>query len=66
MAGMAKSDEIFFRIASQQASRLPMMNLEILGRSASLASPTVAFEYLSPKPLIRIPIQSKARLPWNL
>ena len=66
MAGIAKSDEVFFHIASQQASWLLMMDLKILGRPAPLASPAIALEHLLAKPLIRIPIQSKARLPWNL
>jgi len=29
MAGMAKSDEVFFHITSQKTSWLPMMDLEI-------------------------------------
>jgi hypothetical protein len=37
MAGTAKSDEVFFHIASQKASRLPMMDLELIGNPASLA-----------------------------
>ena len=31
MAGTAKGDEVFFHIASKEASRLPVMDLEILG-----------------------------------
>jgi hypothetical protein len=45
MASTAKSDKVFFHISSQQAARLHMMNLQILGTSASLASPTIALEH---------------------
>ena len=56
MAGTAKGDEILFLIPSQLTSRLHMMNLQIFGTSASLASPAVAVEYLLAKPLIGIPV----------
>jgi hypothetical protein len=46
MAGTAKRDEVFFHIAPQKAPGLPMMDLEILGTSAFLASPAIAFEHL--------------------
>jgi hypothetical protein len=62
MAGTAKGDEIFFHIASQSASRLHVMDPEILGRSASLASPAVAFQHLPTKPAIGILVQSKPGL----
>jgi hypothetical protein len=42
MAYTAKSDEILFHIASQKASRLNVMVVEIFGTSESLASPAVA------------------------
>ncbi len=42
MAGTAKYDEIFCGITSQGTARLNVMNLEIFGTSASLASPAVA------------------------
>jgi hypothetical protein len=44
MTCAAKSDEILLNVTSQSASRLHVMNLEIFRRSASLASPAVAFE----------------------
>ena len=65
MASTAKGDEIFFRIASQQASRLNMMDLEILGTSTSLASPAVALEHSLAKSVIGNPVQAKSRLSWN-
>jgi hypothetical protein len=45
MAGTAKSDEILFHVVSTSASRLHMMDLQIFRRSASLASPAIAFEH---------------------
>jgi hypothetical protein len=54
VACTAKGDEIFFHIVSQQASRLHVMDLEIFGTSAALASPATAVEYLLAKSLIGI------------
>ena len=65
MARTAKGDEVFFHIPAQKAARLPMMDLEILGTSASLASPAIAFEHLVAKLLIRILVQLKPGLPWD-
>ena len=65
MAYTAKGDEIFFHIASQQASRLNMMDLEIFGTSASLASPAIALEHLLAKPLIGIRVQAKSGMSWD-
>ena len=56
MAGTAKGDEIFFYIASQQASRLNVMHLEIFRISALLASPAIASENLLAKTPIRISV----------
>jgi hypothetical protein len=56
MTHTAQRDEIFFHIASQQAARLYMMDLQISGTSASLASPTITPEHLLAKPLIGIPV----------
>ena len=64
MAYTAKGDEIFFHIPSQKASRLHVMNLQIFGTSASLASPTIALEHLLAEPPIRVPVQAKSGLSW--
>jgi hypothetical protein len=56
MAPTAQGDEIFFHITSQMAARLYVMDLEIFGTSALLASPAVALEYLLAKPPIRVPV----------
>jgi hypothetical protein len=58
----AQGDEILFHIASQQAARLHVMDVQILGTSASLASPAITVEYLLAKPLIGIRIQAKPRI----
>ena len=65
MAYAAKGDEIFFHIASQMASRLEVMDLEIFGTSASLASPAIAVEYLLAKRVIGIPVQAKPASSWD-
>jgi len=62
VAGTAKGDEILFLIPSQLTSRLHMMNLQIFGTSASLASPAIALEHLLAKRVIGIPVQSKPGL----
>ena len=65
MADTAKGDEIFFHIAPQKASRLHVMDLEIFGTSASLASPAIALEYLLAKLLIGILVQAKPGMSWD-
>ena len=62
MAPTAKGDQIFFHIASQKASRLNVVDLEIFGTTASLASPAIALEHLLAKRVIGIPVQSKPGL----
>ena len=49
MAYTAQGDDIFIRIASQKATRLNVMDLQILGTSASLAAPAIALEYPAPE-----------------
>jgi hypothetical protein len=56
VAGTAKRHEIFFHIASQLAARLNMMDLEIFGTSALLASPAITLEYPLAKLSISIPL----------
>ena len=62
MAYAAKRDEIFCHIPSQLAAGLHMMNLQIFGASASLASPTIALEHLLAEHSISVPIQAKSGL----
>jgi hypothetical protein len=62
MAYVAKGNEIFFHIASLKASRLNVMDLEILGSPAPLTSPAIAPQHLPAKPLIGILVQAEARM----
>jgi hypothetical protein len=62
MTYAAKGDEIFLHIATQNAARLNVMDLEILGTSASLASPAIALKYLPPKLPIGILAQTTPAL----
>lgn len=64
VACTAKGDEIRFHIPSQQAARLHMMNLQIYGTSASLASPAITPEHLLTKSPIGIPVQATPGLSW--
>ena len=65
MACTANCNEIFFHIASQSATRLPMMNLEVFRISASLASPAIAFEHSLAQLSIEVPVQAKPWLSWD-
>ena len=62
MASTAKSDEIFFHIASQKTSRLNVMDLEICRTPALLASPAIALEYLLAKRVIGFSVQAQPGL----
>lgn len=65
VACTAKGDEILFYISSQQAARLHMIDLQIFGTSALLASPTIALNNPLTKPPIGIPVQTKPWLSWD-
>jgi hypothetical protein len=65
MTYTAHGDEIFFRIASQMAARLPVMDLEIFGNSTSLAAPAIAFEHSLAQLSIEVPVQAKPGLSWD-
>ena len=56
----AERDEVPLGIVSQPAPGLDVMNVEVLGRSAVLASPAVPREHLFSKFLVSVPIESKA------
>ena len=62
MTSVAKSNEIFFDISSKTATRLPMMDLQILGTSTSLTSPAIALKHLAAKPAVGISVQAKPAL----
>jgi hypothetical protein len=65
MACTAKCDEIFFHVASQLAARLNVMDLEIFGSSALLASPAITLEYPLAKFSIRIPLYATRGTFWE-
>jgi hypothetical protein len=52
MARIAKGDEISFFISPKSASKLDVMNLEVLLAAAMLTTPAVSFQYLFPKFLV--------------
>jgi hypothetical protein len=62
MAPPTKGDEIFFHIASRKAVRFHAMDLQILGTSASLASPAIALQHLRAKELMGVPVLAKPEL----
>lgn len=57
----AKCYQIFEGVVSQSPPRLDVMNLEIVRRSAVLASPAVSLQDLFTKFVVSLAIQSKAR-----
>lgn len=62
MAWTAKGDEIFFHIASETASPLYMMDVQVFRTAAVLASPAIARKHLPAKRSIGILVESKPRL----
>jgi hypothetical protein len=62
MTGIAKRDEILFRVITQVTAFLDVMNLEISRRSALLASPTIAFKDLVAQFSIGILVESESRM----
>ena len=54
-----------FHIRSQLASWLHVMDLQIFGTSASLASPAITLEHLLTKPPIGIRVQAKPGMSWE-
>jgi len=53
----AQSDQVFFRIVSEQATGLNVMNLQVVHAAALLAAPPVPLEYLFPQLVVRDGIQ---------
>jgi hypothetical protein len=56
VANATKGNEVFFHVVSQPASWLHVMDLEVLGTTASLTSPAVTLEHLLAKSMIRNPV----------
>jgi hypothetical protein len=61
MASTTKGDEVFLQVASNLASQLHVMNVEILGPAASLTSPAIALEHSLGKSLIGNRVQAQSR-----
>jgi len=50
---IAQRNQVFFGIAPGMAAKLLVMDFEILGRSATLATPAVSVKYDEPQLCIR-------------
>ena len=57
----AESDEVFVSVVTQSASRANVVDLEVIGSPAVLASPSIAFQHLDAKFAIRICVEPKSR-----
>jgi hypothetical protein len=57
----AECDQIFVCIVTQQASRANVVNLEMIGTAAILASPAVTVQHFGSESAIRIWVQPKPR-----
>ncbi len=56
----AERDEIFVSVVTQSASRANVVNLEMIGSPAVLASPSIAFQHFDAKFAIRICAEPKS------
>jgi hypothetical protein len=66
MASCAKSDEIFLRVVPGVAAKCLVVHFKIRHRAATLASPTVATEYLLTDVFVQLGGESQPRvLSWN-
>ena len=57
----AERDQVFVCVVTQPASRANVVDLESIGTTAILASPTVTFQHVGAEFAIRIWIQPKSR-----
>jgi len=60
----AERDQIFVHVVTQSASRAQVVNLEVLGTPAVLASPAVTHQYFGAELAIRIWVEPKPRSSW--
>ena len=56
-------DQVFVSVVTQSASRANVVDLEVIGSTAILASPAVALQHLGAESAIRIWIQPKSWSP---
>jgi hypothetical protein len=54
-------DQVFVHVVTQSASRANVVDLEVIGSSAVLASPSITFQHVDAKFAIRIRVQPKSR-----
>jgi hypothetical protein len=57
-------DQVFIYVVTQQAPRANVVDLEMIGTAAVLASPAVTLQHFGAESAIRIWVQPKSRSPW--
>jgi hypothetical protein len=62
VASGAKGDQVLLGIVAGLAAKLFVMHFKIGHRSAGLASPAVAAEYLFPNLVVQLAVQAQARM----
>jgi hypothetical protein len=65
MTADAQCDQVFEAVVSKLASRLDVMNLQIFGCAAILATPAIPAQNLFANSLVRVWVQSNPRLSWR-
>ncbi len=63
MAVDAQGDEVLRGVVSQHAAKFTVMDLQVSGRSAQLASPSIPLEYAFAKKAILFQIQFQSGFP---
>jgi hypothetical protein len=59
----AERDQIFVHVVTQSASRAQVVNLEVLGTAAVLASPAVTLQHFGAEFAVGICVEPKSRSP---
>ena len=54
-------DQVFVSVVTQSASRANVVDLEVIGSTAVLASPAITFQHFDAKFAIRICVEPKSR-----
>jgi hypothetical protein len=57
----AERDQIFAGVVTQPAARANVMDLETIGTTAVLASPSIPFEHFGAEPAVGILVEAKPR-----
>ena len=61
----AERDQIFVCVVTQTAPRAEVVDLEMIGSPAKLASPAVTLQYFGSEFAIRILVEPKSRSSWS-